>query len=100
MSAPIGSYAQRRAELTARMDLDRAAVAEAFTGVQDRSKMVEIVVGVVRRANQHRALAGTLTVLAIVAPFAARTWLKRAAWFLPLAIEGIRLVRGARDKND
>ena len=91
MSTHVHSAALRRAELMARMDEDRESVADAFTSLQGRMKVAETLVGVVRGANRHRVLTGTIAVLAIVAPFAARTWLKRAAWFLPLAIEGIRL---------
>ena len=97
MSAPMGSYAQRRADLIVRMDQDREAVADAFTSLQGRMKVAEVLVSVVRTATRHRVLAGTLAVLALVAPLAARTWLKRAAWLLPLAIEGLRLMRGVRD---
>ena len=96
MSTDVNNAALRRAELVARMDQDRESVADAFTSLQGRMKVTEALVGVVRRANRHRVLTGTIAVLAIVAPFAARTWLKRAAWFLPLAIEGIRLARGER----
>ena len=95
--------AQRRAHLIERMDRDREAVAEAFTAVRGRLKVAENVVSAVQRANRHRTLTGTLAVLAIVGPFFARKWMKRAGWFLPLIIEGIRLVRnrrGDRDDND
>lgn len=100
MSTPIDDPAQRRAELIERIDRDREAVAEAFTAVRGRLKVVENVMSVVQRANRHRALSGTLAMLAIVAPFFARKWLKRAGWFLPLVIEGIRLVRRKRNDRD
>jgi hypothetical protein len=29
----------------------------------------------------------------ILAPLAARAWIRRAMWFVPLALEGYRLVR-------
>jgi hypothetical protein len=90
-------FAQRRAELVIRTDRDREAVADAFTSLQGRMKVAEALVSVVRRANRHRVLAGTIAVFAILAPFTARKWLKRAAWFLPRAFEGMRLARGARD---
>ena len=100
MSTPMDDPAQRRVELVERLDRDREAVAEAFTDVRGRLKVAEKVVSAVQRANQHRALSGTLAMLAIVAPFFARKWLKRAGWFLPLVIEGIRFVRRKRNDRD
>ena len=100
MSTPIDDPAQRRVELIERMDHDREAVAEAFTAVRGRLKVAEKIVSVVQRANRHRGVSGTLAMLAIVAPFFARKWIKRAGWFLPLVIEGIRLVRRKRNDDD
>jgi hypothetical protein len=97
VSAPADSRARARADLLARVAADRAAVADAFSAVRGRLKTAEAVVSVVRRANRDRALTGALAVLAIVAPFAARSWLKRAAWILPLVVEGMRLARSPRD---
>ncbi len=94
------SYAERRAELIERLDRDRAAVAEAYVALQGRMKVAETVVGAARTAKKHRVLAGALALAAIVAPFTARTWLKRAAWLIPLAIEGIRIARRTRDRED
>jgi len=92
--------AEQRAQLIERLDRDREAVAEAFTAVRGRLKVAEKVVGVVQGANRHRALSGVLAALAVVSPFFARTWMKRAGWLLPLVIEGIRLVRKRRDDRD
>ena len=94
------SHAQRRVELIERLDRDRVAVAEAYTALQGRMKVAETVVGAARTAKKHRVLAGALALAAVVAPLTARTWLKRAAWFIPLAIEGIRIVRRMRERDD
>jgi hypothetical protein len=92
-----GAHASRRAELVARLDRDRIAVAESFAAVRGRMKIAEAVVDAARRVNRHRVLVGTLAAFAVVAPLAARTWLRRAAWMLPLVIEGIRLARKTRE---
>lgn len=99
MSTSAPDHAQRRAELIARLDRDRAAVAEAYTALQGQMRVAETVVGAARTAKKHRALAGALALAAVVAPFAARTWLKRAAWLLPLVMGGIRIVRRMHDQD-
>ena len=100
MSTSAQSYAQRREELIARLDRDRAAVAGAYTALQRQMRVAETVVGAARTAKKHRGLAVALALAAIVAPFTARTWLKRAAWLIPLAIQGIRMARRTRDRDD
>lgn len=83
-----------------RLDRDREAVAEAFGAVRGRMRVAETLVGAVQRASRHRVLGGVLAAAAIIAPLAARTWLKRAAWLLPLALGAIRLLRQTRDERD
>jgi hypothetical protein len=96
----MNDAARRRAELVERMDSDREAVAEAFGVVRKRLKIAETLVSTVQRAGQHRVLSGVLAVAAIVAPMAARTWLKRTAWFLPLAIAALRFLRTRDDRAE
>ena len=99
MSARIDPVAQRRTELLDRIEQDREAVAEAFATIRRRTQLAETVLGTAKRAGRHRVLTGFLAVAAILAPLAARSWLKRAAWILPLVLEAIRVVRRRRDDD-
>jgi len=83
-------------ELVARLDRDRAAVADAFGAVQGKLRVAEVLVGVVQNANRHRTVTSALAAMAVFSPVFARTWLKRAAWMIPIAIEAVRLARNAR----
>lgn len=94
MSAAIDHYSARRAELVARLERDRAGVADAFGAVQGKLRVAEALVGAVQNANRYRTLTGALAVMAVLSPVFARTWLRRAAWLIPVAIEAIRLTRG------
>ncbi len=93
MSSRLDELAARRAALIARSDEERVALSAAFGGIERRFTIAEMLVSTARRMNRHRALAGAVAAGAIVAPLTAKTWLKRATWILPLAIEGYRLVR-------
>ena len=93
----MGDYAARRAELVARSDLERAAVADVFVELRGRLSVAETVVAAVRRVHRHRALIGALAIVAVVAPRTARKWIRGAAWAIPLVTEGVRLTRSPRD---
>jgi hypothetical protein len=100
MGATGNDFAQRRAELIARSNRDREAVAEAFGGLARRLSVAETLVRAVRQAKRHKALLGTLAVLGILAPLTARSWLRRASWILPLAIEAFRIARRGKSERD
>jgi hypothetical protein len=96
MSGMLNGLAQRRMALVARADQDRAALVESFSGIQRRLVVAETVVSTVRRMRRNRALLGAIAVFGIVAPLAARKWIRRASFFLPLVIGGVRLAREHR----
>jgi hypothetical protein len=97
VSSYIADLARRRDVLVASSDQDRAALASAFGGIRGRMGIAETIVSGVRRARRHRTSMGIIvTMLAMVAPFAARRWIRRATWFLPLVIEGVRLAKSHR----
>jgi hypothetical protein len=93
MSERFDELARRRAQLVDRVNRDRSGLADEFDALHRRMRVAEVLVGVARHASRQKTLTGAIAVLSIVAPFTTRTWLKRAAWFLPLALEGVRLAR-------
>lgn len=101
MSARMQALAERRKALVARSDRERAELAALFGGIENRMWLVDTVVAGARRVGRNRFLVGAAGVLLVLAPIAARSWLRRAVWLLPVVIEGYRAVksRGAAARN-
>jgi len=93
------ALADRRMALIARSDLDRAALGAEVSGIQRKVAFLEAGIAVAQRVKRHRLFLGAATVWSVLAPVAARTWIGRLTWGLPLAIEGLRVAKsfaGAR----
>jgi hypothetical protein len=93
------ALADRRLALIARSDLDRAALGAELSGIQRKVAFLESGIAFAQRVQRHRVFLGLATVWSVVAPVAARTWIGRLSWGLPLAIEGLRAAKsfaGAR----
>jgi hypothetical protein len=88
--------AERRRALLVRSDEDRAALAAVFGGLERKFAVADTVVKTARRLGRHRALVGAAGLFMVFAPFAFRSWMRRALWLVPLALEGYRAAR-ARD---
>ena len=96
MSSRLDALAARRKDLIARTDRQREELAGMFGAIGNRLGVVEAVVAGARQLHRHRFLAGAAGVFVLLAPVAARTWLRRAFWLVPLAIEGYRLAKSSR----
>ena len=97
MSSMLEGVAGRRRALIDRSDRDRAALAATFRSLERQLAVADVIVSTVRRVNRHRALVGAAAAVLILAPLAARTWVRRAMWVLPIIIEGYRAAKGFRD---
>ncbi len=103
MSGHAQELAARCADLVARSGAQRDAVGTTFSDIERRLVLVELGYEAVRRVHRHRALLGAFTIWSAVAPAAARLWVRRLGWWIPLGIEGIKLAktfagrRAARD---
>jgi hypothetical protein len=93
MSSPVEGLAGRREALIARSDRERAALAATLGGFEKVIAVAELGVAAARGIQRHRVLVGVATAGLVLAPLAARTWMRRAIWWLPIAIEGYRLAR-------
>jgi hypothetical protein len=99
LSGRAQELALRRRELVARADAQRDAVAATFSDIERRLGFVEVGLSLARRVHRHRALLGALTVWSVVAPAAAKLWVRRLGWWIPLGLEGFKLAKtlaGAR----
>jgi hypothetical protein len=99
VSGRAQELALRRQELVARSDAQRDAVGATFSDIERRLGFVEIGLSMARRVHRHRALLGAFTIWSVVAPAAAKLWVRRLGWWVPLGIEGFKLAKtlaGAR----
>lgn len=93
MSSHLDVLRERRLAIVAACDQDRAEVAQAFGGIQRELHVADRVVAFVQRINGNRAVMGIAAVGLVLAPVFARKWIRRAAWWLPVAIQGYRIIR-------
>jgi len=96
LSSHLEMLRERRMALVAACDLDRADVAKAFGGVEHELRVADRVVATVQRLKSHPVIVGVLAAGTILAPVLARKWVRRAASWLPIAIQAYRMVRGRR----
>jgi len=96
----LETIAERRRSLIAQCDADRAALATAFRGVERELHIADRVVAMARGLNRHRVLVGVAAAGLILAPVMARKWIRNAVWWLPIAIEGYRVVKNLRAARD
>jgi len=99
MSGRAQELVRRRLELVARSDAQRNAVGAATGLVDSPRHRGEIGLSMARRVHRHRALLGAFTIWSVVAPAAAKLWVRRLGWWIPLGIEGFKLAKtfaGAR----
>jgi len=93
VNSAVGTPAERRKALIDRSDRERAELAAIFGGIESKLAVVETVVATARRVHRHRLLVGAAGVFVILAPLAARSWIRRVLWLAPVALEGFRVVK-------
>ncbi len=99
MSSHPETLRERRLALVAACDQDREQLAGAFDDIQHELRIADHVVSVAQRLKSHPVLVGVVAVGAILAPVLARKWVRRAASWLPIAIQGYRFMMNRR-KSD
>lgn len=99
MSSRLDSLRERRLAIVAACEQDRADVASAFGGIQRELHVADRVIAVAQRVKENRVLVGAVAAALVLAPVFARKWIRRAAWWLPVAIQGYRIVQSSRNKR-
>lgn len=94
MSSGTDTAAGRRMALIERSDRNREALAATVGGLERQFAVAELVVAAVRRLRWNRGVVGAAALGLILAPAAARHWVRRALLLAPLALEGYRIARG------
>ena len=89
--------AERRRELVARSDVHRADLAGIMDDLESRTVLLDIAVSTARRVHRHRVLVGAAAVGLVLAPLAARSWIRRVLWAAPLVLEGYHVFKALRD---
>lgn len=93
MSSLLDDVARRRTALVARSDQNRDALIATVGGLENQFAIAEMVVATARRLHWNRGLVGAVALGLLVAPAAARQWVRRALWLAPLVLEGFRMAR-------
>ena len=93
MSGGTNTPAERRKALIDRSDQKRAELTAIVGGLERTLAVVDMVVVAARRLHRHRTLVGAAGVFLILAPLAARNWIRRILSLAPLALEGFRAAR-------
>ena len=96
MSSRLETLRERRLAIVAACEEDRIAVADAFAGVQRELHVVDRVVATAQRVKQHKMVVGLIAAGLVMAPVLARKWIRRAAWWLPIVIQGYRIIKSSR----
>ena len=90
---------ERRLTLVTACEADRRDLAAAFRGVRRELDIADRVVRVGQRLTRHKAVVGILVAGLVVAPVLAAKWIRRAAWWLPIVIQGYRMIRSSRGER-
>lgn len=96
MSSHLEMLRERRLALIASCEEDRAQLADAFSTVEHEFRIADRIVATAQRLKGHPAIVGILAAGSILAPVLARKWVRRAASWLPIAIQAYRMVRNRR----
>lgn len=99
MSSRLDERAERRSEIIARCEENRAALAAAFGGVQRELRVADLVVSAARGVGRNKLVVGMAAAGLILAPVITKKWIRRAVWWLPIAVEGYKIVHTLRDSR-
>jgi len=92
LSSPLDGVRARRLALVAECDRDREQLAVAFGGVRRELHVADRLVAIAQRLSRHRAIMGVVAAGLIFNPALARKWIRRASLWLPIAIDGYRII--------
>jgi hypothetical protein len=93
MSSRLDSLGERRLAIVAACDQDRADVAQAFGCIQRELHVADRVIAVAQGIKANRVVMGAVAAGLVLAPVFARKWIRRAAWWLPVAIQGYKIIK-------
>ena len=93
MSERLDTLCERRLAIVAECEQDRTDVANAFGAIQRELHVADRVIAVAQRVRVNRVMVGAMAAGLVLAPVLARKWIRRAAWWLPVIIEGYRTIR-------
>jgi hypothetical protein len=99
MSSRLLELRERRLAIVAACDQDRRELADAFGGLERELHFADRIVRVAQRVKRNRAVMGVLAAGLVLAPILAKKWVRRAAWWLPVAIQGYRIIQSSRGKR-
>jgi hypothetical protein len=100
LSSHLETLRQRRLAIIAGCDQDREQLAAAFHGIEHELRIADRVVATAQRLKSNPVIVGVLAVGTILAPVLARKWVRRAASWLPIAIQAYRMFKGSRRRAD
>ncbi len=93
MSSQPDAMTERRKALIARCDEQRDELGAIVNEIENKIALAETVVAAAHGLHRHRALVGAAGAFMILGPVSARSWVRRALWLIPVAIEGYRGIR-------
>ncbi|HKW13788.1 MAG TPA: hypothetical protein VJS69_04810 [Candidatus Krumholzibacteria bacterium] len=96
MSSRLETLRERRLAMVATCEQDRIDLSDAFAGVQRELHVADRLVAVAQRLSRHKAILGVMAAGLVLAPVMARKWIRRASWWLPIAIQGYRIIQSSR----
>jgi hypothetical protein len=99
MSSRLDGLRERRLALVATCDRDRDQVAAAFGGIERKLEIADRVVSAVQRLNRNRVVMAVVAAGLILVPVLTRKWVRKAAWWLPIVISGVRFLRSRRSEK-
>ena len=99
MSSRLETLRERRLAIVDACEQDRIELADAFAGVQRELHVADKLVSLVQRVRSNRGLIGALAAGLILTPVLARKWIRRASWWLPIAIQGYRIIQSSRGRR-
>jgi hypothetical protein len=94
VSARQVELVERRKALLARSEENRAELGVIVGGLERKFAVADAVVAAARKLSRYRGLIGAAGLFLILKPVAARKWVRRATWLLPLALQAFRMFKG------
>lgn len=96
MSSRLDALRERRLAIVAACEEDRAGVAQALGGIQRELHVADRVIAVAQSIKANRVMMGVVAAGLVLAPVFARKWIRRASWWLPVAIQGYKIIQSSR----
>lgn len=96
MTGRFGTLRERRLAIVAGCEQDRLDVADAFRGMQRELHVADRVVAAAQRVKDHKFVVGLIAAGLVMTPVLMRKWIRRASWWLPILIQGYKIIQSSR----